>query len=128
VRAQIASDGKQHQITLHQVESPWATASVSLQLRGVAPFALDGTARLTPVEGSRLPAANIIVGGTLLELKAEIRAQASWLSAAGSGHAQPFAPSPLQSFTAEIERLDLRSIHSSLPHAELKGSIRVHGC
>jgi translocation and assembly module TamB len=126
VRAQLASDGKQHQITLHQVESPWATASASLQLRGVAPFALNGTARLTPVEGSRLPAANVTVGGTLLELKAGIRAQASWLSAVGSGHAQPFAPSPSQSFSAEIERLDLRSIDSSLPHAELKGSIRVH--
>ena len=126
VRAQFDSDGRQHALRLEHVALPWMTVSASLQLAGAVPFALSGSARLAPTEASRVPETNAKLSGTLLDLQVDLGMQASWISATAGAGVQPFAASPLRTFTADIDRLQLRAIDAALPHADLRGSVRAH--
>ena len=126
LRGQFSSDGKQHEIVLDHLESPWGTASASLSLGGLAPFALTGKTQFKPLQPAWLPMTRIAFSGNLLEFRANLDAHTASLSVKAAAQLRPFDPAVVPDLTADIERIDLRSLDPTLPRAELKGSIRAH--
>ena len=126
LRGQFSSDGKQHEIVLDHVESPWGTASASLSLGGLAPFALSGKAQFKPLQPAWPPVTRIALSGNLLQFRANLDAHTASLSVKATAQLRPFDPAVVPDLTADIERIDLRGLDPTLPRAELKGSIRAH--
>ena len=126
LRGQFSSDGKQHQIVLDHLESPWGTASATLSLGGLAPFVLSGKTQFNPLQPAWLPMTRIEFSGNLLQFRANLDARSASLSVKAAAQLRPFDAAVVPDLTADIERIDLRGLDPTLPRAELKGSIRAH--
>jgi len=124
VQARFASSGSVHTLELQRIDSPWGRLSGTLNLDGHAPFALKSTAELIPPDGDTpQPRMRLDLQGPLAEIRAQLKAQSSWLQAGASAVIQPFQSVQLTGLKAELARLDLHTLDPSLPTASLSGRL-----
>ncbi len=124
LQARFVSTGSGHTLELQRIESPWGRASGRLNLAGHAPFALQSTARLVPLNGSTpMPALQLDLQGPLAEIRTRLGARSSWLQATATATIRPFQPVQLTGVEADLTQLDLHAMDPSLPKASLSGRL-----
>jgi translocation and assembly module TamB len=123
-QARLASTGGVHALELQRIDSPWGRASGTLNLDGLAPFALKGTAELIPLDGKKpQPRLRLDLQGPLAEIRTQFKAQSGWLQAGATAVILPFQPVQLTGLKADLARLDLQALDPSLPRASLAGHL-----
>ncbi len=124
LEAGFVSSGRSHSLDLRGVGTPWGGVKASLKLEGKRPFALEGQAELAPAPDQRhLPQLKLGLQGSLAKIQASLAARGSWLQASADALVLPFAEIPLADLKAQLDRLDLRGLDTSLPKAIIAGQL-----
>jgi translocation and assembly module TamB len=98
--------------------------SGTLNLKGHAPFDLESTVELVPLDGDTLqPPMRLDLQGPLAEIRARLKAQSSWLQAGATAAILPFQPVQVTDLKVDLDRLALRALDPSLPQASLSGHV-----
>ncbi|WP_322014405.1 translocation/assembly module TamB domain-containing protein [Paraburkholderia sp. J12] len=113
------SDGRHHEATVEQLDTPYGAVSAEAKLDGVRPFALSGDFGYSGKVNDEDVQVNGRVGGSLEALSADL--DASGLKLAGRAHveATPFAAVPLKRATLAFDHVNPQAFAPGAPFADL---------
>nr|WP_156967020.1 translocation/assembly module TamB domain-containing protein [Paraburkholderia ferrariae] len=113
------SDGRHHEATVEQLDTPYGAVSAEAKLDGVRPFAVSGDFGYSGKVNDEAVQVNGRVGGSLEALSADL--DASGLKLAGRAHveATPFAAVPLKRATLAFDHVNPQAFAPGAPFADL---------
>lgn len=113
------SDGKQHNLVLERLDTPYGKASAKLSLNGVQPFALSGGAELSGEYQKEKYQVDAALSGTLALLDIDLNARGDKLSGTAKIAATPFAPIPFRQLELSAAHINPKLFSSGAPQADL---------
>ena len=113
------SDGKQHNLVLERLDTPYGKASAKLSLNGVQPFALSGGAELSGEYQKEKYQVDAALSGSLALLDIDLNARGDKLSGTAKIAATPFAPIPFRQLELSAAHINPKLFSSGAPQADL---------
>ncbi|MDB5768118.1 MAG: tRNA(Ile)-lysidine synthetase [Collimonas fungivorans] len=113
------SDGKQHNLVLERLDTPYGKASAKLSLNGAQPFALSGGAELSGEYQKEKYQVDAALSGSLALLDIDLNARGDKLSGTAKIAATPFAPIPFRQLELNAAHINPKLFSSGAPQADL---------
>ena len=113
------SDGKQHNLVLERLDTPYGKASAKLSLNGVQPFALSGGAELSGEYQKEKYQVDAALSGSLALLDIDLNARGDKLNGTAKIAATPFAPIPFRQLELSAAHINPKLFSSGAPQADL---------
>lgn len=113
------SDSLQHSVMLNRLDTPYGKAEAMLQLNGVAPFALNGSAQLSGAYQQERYQIGVTLGGTLAALGIHLNAGGDKLSGQADIKLTPFAALPFERLELSAEHINPKAFNAGAPTADL---------
>lgn len=110
LRLQAGSDGVQHRVRLHRLETDAGSLRADLSLNGDAPFPLAGSVGLDGRVREQDMRVDARLSGSLQALRIDADGGAGKLAGHARIEATPFAPVPLQRAQVRVDDLDRKSV------------------
>ncbi|HQR03179.1 MAG: translocation/assembly module TamB domain-containing protein [Proteobacteria bacterium] len=122
LRMSLALAGNRYRLQLQSLTTPWGKLAGSGDLGASAPFTLNADLRFT---GQREPALMLAAGisGSLEHIGVKASFSAADSHFVGSAQLTPFASKPVESAQVDATGIDPARWSTSLPRAELAGSV-----
>ncbi|MDP5009233.1 MAG: hypothetical protein NWQ13_09715 [Glaciimonas sp.] len=113
------SDGKQHNLTLDNLVTPFGSADAVVHLNGVAPFVISGNVALSGAYEQEKYQLNAALSGNLSTLQIALKGQGDKLSATANIAATPFAAIPFERIQLSADHINPKLFSAGAPLADL---------
>lgn len=118
--------GKEHRVKLERLQWDRLQVRGDLQVGADAPMPVKATLFIQDDGKAGRPwDAKLDLDGKLVAIDTRLRLQAEHQSVQAQAKVQPFAPWPLASLQAQVERLDLQALYSEAPRTSLTGQAEL---